>query len=72
MDHPSQGLGDLLADPIPYVRGLYQLIPEGRLAAILRGYPGTDFRPKIRLWNEVRPTQHRVGTHRCVSPTRPT
>ena len=35
MDHPSQGLGDILADPIPYVRGLYQFIPEARLAAIL-------------------------------------
>ena len=35
MNHPSQGHGGLIADPIPYVRGLYQLIPEGRLAAIL-------------------------------------
>ena len=35
MDHPSQGRCGLVADPIPYVRGLYQLIPEGRLAAIL-------------------------------------
>ncbi len=35
MDHPSQGRGGLIADPIPYVRGLYQLIPEERLAAIL-------------------------------------
>ena len=35
MDHPSQGRGGFLADPIPYVRGLYQLISEGRLAAIL-------------------------------------
>ena len=35
MDHPSQGHGGLVADPVPYVRGLYQLIPEGRRAAIL-------------------------------------
>ena len=35
MVHPSQGHGGLVANPIPYVCGLYQLIPEGRLAAIL-------------------------------------
>lgn len=35
MVHASRGRGDLVADPIPYVRGLYRLIPEGRLAAIL-------------------------------------
>ena len=35
MDHPSQGRSGLVADPIPYVRGLDQLIPEGRLDAIL-------------------------------------
>jgi len=28
---------DLVDDPLPYVRGLYQLIPEARLAAILSG-----------------------------------
>ena len=35
MNHPSQSHGGLIAHPIPYVRGLHQLIPEGRLAAIL-------------------------------------
>src|SRR3954447_23144811 len=35
MDRTSQDCVDPTADPLPYVRGLYQLIPEGRLAAIL-------------------------------------
>src|SRR3954464_7560207 len=35
MDRTPQGCDDLAQDPLPYVRGLYQLIPEGRLAAIL-------------------------------------
>lgn len=35
MDRTPQGGGGLADDPIPYLRGLYRLIPEGRLAAIL-------------------------------------
>ena len=35
MDHIPQGRDDSAADPLPYLRGLYRLIPEGRLAAIL-------------------------------------
>ena len=35
MGQVSHGFGDVLADSIPYVRGLDQLIPEARLAAIL-------------------------------------
>src|SRR3954464_5376658 len=35
MDRAPQGCDDRDDDPLPYVRGLYQLIPEGRLAAIL-------------------------------------
>jgi hypothetical protein len=37
MDRTPQGCGGLADDPIPYVRGLTQLIPEHRLAAILSG-----------------------------------
>jgi hypothetical protein len=35
MDRTPQGWGDTIADPLPYVRGLFRLIPESRLAAIL-------------------------------------
>lgn len=35
MDRTPRGRDDLAEDPLPYVRGLCQLIPEGRLAAIL-------------------------------------
>src|SRR3954453_15655001 len=35
MDRTPQGCGDPTADPLPYVRGLFQLIPESRLAVIL-------------------------------------
>src|SRR3954452_2561974 len=35
MDRSPQRWDDLARDPLPFVRGLYQLIPEGRLAAIL-------------------------------------
>ena len=35
MDRTPQGCDDSAFDPLPYVRGLYQLIPEGRLDAIL-------------------------------------
>jgi hypothetical protein len=35
MDHAPQGGDDPVKDPLPYVRGVYQLIPEQRLAAIL-------------------------------------
>ena len=35
MDRTPQGCDDLATDPLPFVRGLYQLIPEHRLAAIL-------------------------------------
>jgi hypothetical protein len=35
MARARQGCNDRADDPLPYVRGLYQLIPEGRLAAIL-------------------------------------
>lgn len=35
MDRPPPGRGDPTADPLPYVRGLFRLIPESRLAAIL-------------------------------------
>ncbi len=35
MDRMPQGCDALLRDPLPFVRGLYQLIPERRLAAIL-------------------------------------
>jgi hypothetical protein len=35
MDRTPRAGDDLADDPLPYVRGLYQLIPEGRLAAIL-------------------------------------
>jgi hypothetical protein len=35
MDRTPQGCDDRANDPLPYVSGLYQLIPEGRLAAIL-------------------------------------
>jgi len=35
MNPMPQGCGSLVLDPLPFVRGLYQLIPERRLAAIL-------------------------------------
>ena len=35
MDRSPQGCDNLSQDPLPFVRGLYQLIPEHRLAAIL-------------------------------------
>ncbi|MFO0887999.1 MAG: IS4 family transposase [Isosphaeraceae bacterium] len=35
MDRMPQGCDALLQDPLPFVRGLYQLIPERRLADIL-------------------------------------
>ena len=35
MDRLPLGCDDLAKDPLPFVRGLYQLIPEHRLAAIL-------------------------------------
>jgi len=35
MDRAPLGCDDLAKDPLPFVRGLYQLIPEHRLAAIL-------------------------------------
>lgn len=35
MDRTPQGCDDSAADPLPYVRGLYRLIPEERLADIL-------------------------------------
>jgi hypothetical protein len=35
MDRLPQGCDNLFQDPLPFVRGLYQLIPEHRLAAIL-------------------------------------
>src|SRR4051812_9234754 len=35
MDRTPRGCDDRADDPLPYVRGLYRLIPEGRLAAIL-------------------------------------
>jgi hypothetical protein len=35
MDRPSYGCDDSAEDPLPFVRGLYQFIPERRLAAIL-------------------------------------
>jgi Insertion element 4 transposase N-terminal/Transposase DDE domain len=35
MDRMPQGCDPLLQDPLPFVRGLYRLIPEHRLAAIL-------------------------------------
>src|SRR4051812_20800517 len=35
MDRTLQGCNDLAQTPLPFVRGLYQLIPEQRLAAIL-------------------------------------
>ena len=35
MDRMPQRSGSLILDPLPFVRGLYQLIPERRLAAIL-------------------------------------
>ena len=35
MDRATQGCDHLSLDPLPFVRGLYQLIPERRLAAIL-------------------------------------
>jgi hypothetical protein len=35
MDRMPRGCDDLSQDPLPFVRGLYQLIPEHRLAAIL-------------------------------------
>lgn len=35
MDRTPRAGDDLADDPLPYVRGLYQLIPERRLAAIL-------------------------------------
>src|SRR4051794_1415203 len=35
MDRMPQGCDNLSQDPLPFVRGLYQLIPEHRLAAIL-------------------------------------
>src|SRR3954462_14595931 len=35
MDRTPRECDDLIDDPLPYVRGLYQLMPEGRLAAIL-------------------------------------
>jgi hypothetical protein len=35
MHHAPPGCDDHITDPLPYVRGLYQLIPERRLAAIL-------------------------------------
>jgi hypothetical protein len=35
MDRTPQGGGGRPTDPLPYVRGLFQLIPESRLAAIL-------------------------------------
>ena len=35
MDRMPQGCDELTQDPLPYVRGLFQLIPEHRLAAIL-------------------------------------
>jgi hypothetical protein len=35
MDRRPQGSEPLVHDPLPYIRGLYQLIPEDRLAAIL-------------------------------------
>ena len=33
MDRSPQGGADAAADPLPYVRGLFQLIPEGRWPA---------------------------------------
>ena len=35
MDRTPQGCDDVAQDPLPFVRGLYRLIPEHRLAAIL-------------------------------------
>ena len=35
MDRMPQGCDDVAQDPLPFVRGLYRLIPEHRLAAIL-------------------------------------
>jgi len=35
MDRALQGCDNPATDPLPYVRGLFQLIPESRLAAIL-------------------------------------
>jgi Insertion element 4 transposase N-terminal len=35
MDRPPQGCAPISQDPLPFVRGLFQLIPEQRLAAIL-------------------------------------
>ena len=35
MDRMPQGWDNLSQDPLPFVRGLYHLIPEHRLAAIL-------------------------------------
>jgi hypothetical protein len=35
MDHLPQGFAEHTKDPLPYLRGLYRLIPEQRLAAIL-------------------------------------
>src|SRR4051794_35416846 len=35
MDRTPRECDDLIDDPLPYVRGLHQLIPERRLAAIL-------------------------------------
>jgi Insertion element 4 transposase N-terminal/Transposase DDE domain len=35
MDHMQRGGSPLLQDPLPFVRGLFQLIPEQRLASIL-------------------------------------
>jgi hypothetical protein len=35
MDRRPQGCDDSVANPLPYIRGLYQLIPEGRRAALL-------------------------------------
>src|SRR3954451_4215374 len=35
MDRAPLGCDDLAKDPLPFVRGWYQLIPEHRLAAIL-------------------------------------
>jgi hypothetical protein len=35
MDRPPQGCAPISQDPLPFVRGLFQLIPEQRLAGIL-------------------------------------
>ena len=43
MDRPPQGCAPISQDPLPFVRGLFQLIPEQRLAAILtRGNDTAD------------------------------